>query len=172
MALPHHIISDFLVPSARAAAKPTRVVLDPEAVVEEDPTSKPRQELKTRRRITLRGLVGLFHYPALMNPLKHPVLGFQIVFHKLLRWAVGPMVLLNFLVFSDPCRTFAFFHLFLLMHLLFYACALFGLAANRLGKSVKLFTVPYYFCLVNLSATLGIIDFLRKKQAVAWKPVR
>jgi hypothetical protein len=37
---------------------------------------------------------------------------------------------------------------------------------------VRVLTVPYYFSLVNFAATMGIIDFLRKKQAIAWKPVR
>jgi hypothetical protein len=47
-----------------------------------------------------------------------------------------------------------------------------GWIISKNGKTYRMFIVPYYFCLVNFAATMGIIDFLRKKQAVSWKPVR
>jgi hypothetical protein len=36
----------------------------------------------------------------------------------------------------------------------------------------KLFTIPYYFILVNAAATYGIYDFFTRKQAVTWETQR
>ena len=148
-----------------------RVVLEKDAIVVEAPTTKSEQEFKTRRRITLRGLIGIFSEPKLLSPFHFPLLAMQIFLHKLLRWAVGFLVLFNLLT----CIVLAgipFFGFFLTLHLVFYLAAAFGWILEQNNKSVALFKVPYYFCLVNLAATLGLTDFLKKKQAVSWKPVR
>ncbi len=81
--LAHNVISDLLTPLL-ILENGKKVVLESEAKVDEDPTIDARQEFKTRRRITLRGLVGIKSRARLLNPIKHPFLSFQIVFHKLL----------------------------------------------------------------------------------------
>ena len=92
--LESHIISDLMTPLL-VLKQGKRVVLEKDAVVFEAPTTKSVQELKTRRRITLRGLIGLFSEAKLLSPLHFPLLSQQVFFHKLLRWFVGPLVLLN-----------------------------------------------------------------------------
>lgn len=168
--LRHHIISDLLTPLL-VLEQGKKVVLEPEALVNEDPTIRGRHEFNTRRRITLRGLVGLSSYPRLFNPLKHPMLAFQIIFHKVLRWFVGPLVALNVLscvVLSD----YWFFKAILVTYISFFLAAALGYVAEHLGMKAKILTVPYYFSLVNMAATMGIIDFFNGKQAITWKTVR
>jgi cellulose synthase/poly-beta-1,6-N-acetylglucosamine synthase-like glycosyltransferase len=170
IALEPEIISDLMSPLMVLKQK-KKVVLEKKAIVFEAPTTRSKQELKTRRRITLRGLIGLFSEPSLLSPLRFPILSMQIFFHKLLRWCVGGMVILNFLI----CLVLfgkSVFSFFLFLHMLFYAAALTGWIFLKFKKSISIFKIPYYFCLVNLAATLGILDFIRKKQAVSWKPVR
>jgi cellulose synthase/poly-beta-1,6-N-acetylglucosamine synthase-like glycosyltransferase len=168
--LASHIISDLMTPLL-VLKQGKQVVLDKNAIVYEAPTTKSEQELKTRRRITLRGLVGIFSEPKLLSPFHFPLLAVQIFFHKLLRWTVGFLVIINFLICVflsvDP-----FFKFVLAIYLAFFTAAVFGWGLERNGKSIALFKVPYYFCLVNLAAALGVIDFFKKKQAVSWKPVR
>ena len=168
--LGQNIISDLLTPLL-VLEQGKKVVLEPEALVREDPTLKTSQEFTTRRRIILRGLVGLSAYIKLLYPLKHPMLAIQIFFHKLLRWFVGPLVILNVLaswVLSDHW----FFESILVVYVFFFLAAAMGCVAERLGMKARVLTIPYYFSLVNLAATLGIIDFFMKKQAITWKPVR
>ncbi len=64
------------------------------------------------------------------------------------------------------------FKIILIIYLLFIVTAALGWFAARNGIKLRLLSVPYYFSLVNLAATIGIIDFFIKKQAVTWKPVR
>jgi len=166
-----HIISDLMTPLL-VLEQGGKVVLETEAVVDENPTTKTAHEFNTRRRITLRGLVGISEFRRMLNPLVYPLLAAQIFFHKLLRWFIGPLVVFNFL----SCLfllNYWMFQAMAVLYGLFAVMAFLGWGAARLGVRVnKVFTVPYYFGLVNFAATMGIIDFFRKKQAVRWKPVR
>ena len=164
------IISDLLTPLL-VLKQGKKVVLESQAFVDEHPTINPNQEFITRRRVVLRGLVGLSAYFNLLNPLRRPFLAFQIFFHKLLRWFIGPLVLLNILA----CIAFSvhlFFKVILVLYILFFLGAVLGWVAQRLGHKTGMLALPYYFTLVNSAATMGIIDFFRKKQAVTWQPVR
>lgn len=167
-----HVISDLVTPLL-VREKGKRVILEEEALVDEEPTRESAQESNTRRRITLRGLVGIFSHRSLLNPLAHPWLTAQLVLHKIVRWFVGILLALNL----AACAALAlaghrFFVAMLAGHLGFYLLGLLGWAASRTGLQARLLSVPYYFCLVNIAATRGIIDFLRGRQAVSWKPVR
>ena len=168
--LKNNIISDLLTPLL-VLEQGKKVVLEPNAIVDENPTLKTVQEFATRRRITLRGLVGLSAYIELLNPFKHPMLAFQIFFHKILRWFVGPLVILNVLACCALLGHWLFKYI-LVAYIFFFLAATLGWGADKLKIKAKILTVPYYFSLVNLAATMGIIDFLRKKQAIVWKPVR
>jgi cellulose synthase/poly-beta-1,6-N-acetylglucosamine synthase-like glycosyltransferase len=164
------VISDFISPLMVLASN-KKVVLEPEAVVYEDPTLETGQEMRTRRRITVRALTALLAHRHLLNFFRLPGLAVQIVFHKLLRWFVGPLVIVNLLssmfLYSHP-----FFSYVLLGYFAFFALALSGFLFGRLGAKWRFMTIPYYFVLVNLAAVLGILDFLRKRQAITWQPLR
>lgn len=168
--LAENIISDLLTPLL-VSVQGKRVVIEMKALILEEPTDRSTQELKTRRRITTRGLVGFKAHAKELFSKKNPFLAFQIVSHKLLRWFVGPLVLLNLLVSIMMSDQVTFF-LMLCLHILFYSSAYIGWFYEKRGKHLSYLKIPYYFCLVNLAAMLGIYDFLRGKQAVSWKPVR
>jgi cellulose synthase/poly-beta-1,6-N-acetylglucosamine synthase-like glycosyltransferase len=168
--LGENIISDFITPLL-VLKQGKKVILESNAIVDEEPTRKSSQEFKTRRRITVRGLTGLFHYRELLNPLQYPFLAFQIIFHKILRWCVGPMVVLNFIA-CIALSQHRFFKAVLISYVIFSVASALGWVGARFGIKNKVLSVPYYFSLVNIAATVGIIDFVRKKQVVSWKPVR
>lgn len=168
--LGNNLISDLISPLLVLEQR-KKIILEPEAIVDEEPTIKAGQEFNTRRRITLRGLIGITTYSRLLNPFKNPLLAFQLLFHKVLRWFVGPFVLLNILS-CIILSNLIFFRIMLLLYLCFISVAFFGMFTERAGIRARFLQIPYYFTLVNLAATMGIIDFLRKKQAISWTPVR
>lgn len=166
-----NIISDLMTPLL-VLGKGKKVILEPEAFVDEEPKEKSGQEFDTRRRITLRGMVGIFSHSELLNPVRHPLLSVQILFHKVIRWAVGLLVFINVLSCLGLALYSQVFQWILVGYGVFFISAILGgLAAGR-GIKVKALSVPYYFCLVNMAASLGIIDFFRGKQAITWKTVR
>jgi cellulose synthase/poly-beta-1,6-N-acetylglucosamine synthase-like glycosyltransferase len=164
------IISDLITPLL-VIEQGKRVVLEQEALVDENPTIKAGHEFETRRRIALRGLVGLSAFKGLLNPLKTPLLALQLFFHKILRWFVGLLVLIN-LVSCVALSSQWFFQAMLVLYFLLFCGAALGYLAEHLGFAFRLFSVPYYFVLVNMAATAAVFDFMRKKQIVSWKPIR
>ena len=170
--LASNIISDLMTPLL-ILAQGKAVILEPNAIVEEEPTRKGTQEFATRRRITLRGLVGIFSHRQVINPFKNPLLTLHIFSHKIIRWGVGLCILVNIsaallLLFYN----FLFGFIWLLLYCFFFLAAGIGWYCDKTGVKVKLLTIPFYFCLVNMAATCGVIDFLTKKQAVTWQTVR
>lgn len=165
-----NVISDLITPLL-VAVQGKSVIIEEKTLVLEEPTNKSSQEMKTRRRITTRGLVGLRSHAGALFHAQHPWLAFQIISHKLLRWFVGPLVLLNLSV-SILMADNLFFLAVTGMHLALYTAACMGWRYDRKGRALKWLKVPYYFCLVNAAALLGILDFFSGKQAISWKPVR
>lgn len=163
-------ISDLLTPLL-VLERGKKVILEREATVDEAPTTRTAHEFNTRRRITLRGLTGLAIYRRLLNPLRHPGLSLQIFFHKVLRWFVGPIVIFH-VISCAMLSSFPFFRWALFLYLIFFGAAYCGWYVDRIGRKNRIFTIPYYFSLINVAATMGIVDFFRKKQANSWKPVR
>jgi cellulose synthase/poly-beta-1,6-N-acetylglucosamine synthase-like glycosyltransferase len=166
-----NIISDLMTPLL-VLDQNKKVVLERESYVDEEAKKKNIEEFQTRRRITLRGMVGVFAYPQLLNPKRNLLLSVQLLFHKIIRWWVGPLVVINTISCVILAKDNSFFLILLLVYILFYCAALLGWKCSKEGKKSKLFTIPYYFCLVNLSASLGIYDYFRKRQAITWKTVR
>jgi cellulose synthase/poly-beta-1,6-N-acetylglucosamine synthase-like glycosyltransferase len=171
--LEKNIISDFITPLL-VLEQNKYVTLEKKSIIEEEPTQKSEQEFKTRRRITLRGLVGVFSHSILINPFKHPLLCMQILCHKIIRWFVGPIVIVNFIcciilfVYSNSI----FISAVLMGYILLFITAYIGWLLRTKRDVNKLFTVPYYFILVNAAATYGIYDFFTRKQAVTWETQR
>jgi len=168
--LEKNVISDFISPLL-VIANGKKAILEKRAYVDEVPTHTSDHEIRTRRRITLRGLTGLKTHAELLNIFKYPALSLQIYFHKVVRWFVGPLVLLNFIA-AIFLSQFLFYKLVLLGYFIFFMGALMGMGLDKLKLRIKLFSIPYYFALVNYAAILGIIDFLNNKQAITWQPVR
>lgn len=168
--LNHNIISDLIVPLL-VLEQDKKVVLETGAIVEEIPTYKSSQEFTTRRRIVLRALIGLSINTQLFNPFKYTMLSFQIIFHKVLRWSMGLLVILNFLA-CLALSTYPFFKVVTILYIIFFIFAGLGWLAELLGKKNRVLSIPYYFILVNFAATIGIIDFIRRKQATTWQTVR
>ena len=168
--LENQMISDLMTPLL-VLKQGKKVILEPDALVNEEPTLKTKDEFNTRRRITLRGLTGIFSHKSLLNPMKYPLLSMQILFHKVIRWFVGPLVVLNGLS-ALLLTASVFFRLYLILYSLFFILAAAGWLAQMMGINVKVLSVPYYFVLVNSAATFGVIDYVRKKKVISWKPVR
>ena len=172
VALQAHVISDFITPLI-VLSKKKKVVFEENAIIKEEPTQKSSQEFKTRRRISLRAFQGLKTHPNLLNPLKNFMLSFQIVFHKIIRWLVGILLLINLIsVILLAFQPGWFFKTILILYMILFLSAGLGFFLNLRKIKVRILSIPYYFILVNLAATMGFMDFLKNKQAISWKPVR
>lgn len=162
------MMSDFISPLL-IIKNGHSVVYEPEAVTYEEPTARTGDEFNTRRRIVTRGFTGIARYPELINPAAKPLLAWQIFSHKILRWLVG-FYYIGMLISSLFLITRWFFFLAFsgLAGILCLSCYSLRKRDDAGGR----FAVPYYFMLVNLAAVLGVIDYLRGRRVISWKPVR
>lgn len=155
------VIEDFVL-SMETVRRGYRVVYEPGAVASESASVSIREEWKRKTRIAAGGWQAVFRLWPLLIPIR-PLLWFQYVSHRVLRWTVIPVLLPMLLLVSALLPGNLYRTLFGLQ-LLFYLLALGGFFLLRRGKTTPL-TVPFYFLFCNLAALAGGVRFL-----LGWKP--
>jgi cellulose synthase/poly-beta-1,6-N-acetylglucosamine synthase-like glycosyltransferase len=160
---------DDLVTSLRILAEGYRVVSEPRAFVHERAAASGSEEFGRKKRIVARAMKGLAHMRELLNPFRHPLFAAQLLLHKVLRWMV-PLFLAGMLAGNLALLDRWPYALVFACQLLFYAAATVGAfvrsPATRLGRFLA---IPYYFCMVNLAAFLGLLKFLAGRVETVWE---
>lgn len=157
------VANDFAHP-VLVGAKGYKVVFEPDAIAYERTTSSISEEFKRRARIVTRGFTGFGRYWKSYRML-NGVRGFCFVSHKPLRWFVPFFLITLFMInlFLDA----AIFRATLWAQISFYGAALCGLFIK--GKYGKLFAIPFYFCMINLAALIGFVNYLRGRRQAVWE---
>jgi len=164
-------LSDFVNPLQVVQAG-HRCVYEPAARSYERAADNFSKEFRRKVRIVNRAWRALWRMNALLNPFRYGFFAFKLVSHKLLRWLV-PAFLLGLLVANvavldvGPVYRFA-----LVGQIAFYLLAFAGYFLRRRASMPVLVSVPYYFCLVNIAAALGIFDAFRGKTYTTWATAR
>lgn len=163
-------IEDFVL-TMRIAQKGFKVVYEPEAFAAEGQSASMSEELKRKIRIAAGGLQTFWRLRELLLPFKNPVLTFQYVSHRALRWTLAPLALpvifiLNIILLQtgQPLYTYL-----LVAQILFYAFALLGYFFEQKKLKIKAFFVPYYFCFMNYAMYRGLFRLLAGRQSVKWE---
>lgn len=164
------ILDDFVI-SMTVARLGYRVLYEPEAVAIEHGTQSSGEEFRRKVRIVAGGIQALKQREGLPR-LQQPFFLFCYVSHKLLRWLVPCFLLLLFFSSFAFIGESFFYQLILFGQILFYSMFL-GYAMNfmrlrRFGWG----GVPYYFCLVNGAAFIGLWRGLLGIQKVTWQRTR
>ncbi len=178
------IIEDF-VQSLRICMKGYIIQYEPGAYAMETASLSMKEEEKRKIRICAGAFQAMTLLKPLFNPFRYPVLCFQFISHRILRWTLCPLCLVilfpaNVAIVSvdifNAVRAGGglgiwggFYIAALAGQVLFYALSLTGwLYANR-NIRVKALFVPYYFLFMNVSVFLGFRRFLKKQQTVLWE---
>jgi len=162
--------ADDMAISMRVAVKGYRLAYEPRAVVLVKPPAAQGPELRRKVRIAnqaMRALLGLG--PALWTSGLYSL---QLISHKLLRYMVPFFLLLAFwsnLLLALAIRgTWADL---LGFQVVFYGLSALGAIRHRdPSGAMKLLSVPYYFCLMNLAALLAVLSVRRGDRIMAWFP--
>ncbi|MDQ6761220.1 MAG: glycosyltransferase family 2 protein, partial [Bacteroidota bacterium] len=171
---PDTILDDFMI-SLRIASKGYRIAYEPDAFAMEDTSLNTSEELKRKIRIAAGGIQSILRLKSLLNPFKNPLLTFQYISHRVLRWTVTPFLMiitlaLNIIiVFYDPQLIYK---LILIVQSLFYLFALAGWLFERRQIKIKPLFIPYYFCMMNAAVILGIRRYFLKGQNAAWEKAK
>jgi cellulose synthase/poly-beta-1,6-N-acetylglucosamine synthase-like glycosyltransferase len=159
------LIADDFVVGMNAGREGYRIVYDPEAIAEEDPTPSDGMEFRRKIRVVAYAIQSLIAGEGLPRLTQGRFL-WVYVSHKLLRW-LTPVFLLMALVSNMVLSVFSPWGLALLAAQgAFYACAVAGWRLP--GLASRLFRVPYYFTMVNLAALFGLVRGVRQRQRPVW----
>lgn len=167
------VLDDFYL-SLHIAMRGYRVAYAPDAYAMEGPSASLKEEIKRKVRIASGGLQFIIRTPELLNPLRHGLLSFQYISHRVLRWTLTPLLLPVLLLLNAALawHGLPFYMVTLGLQLGFYAAALLGWLVDQLGVKVKLLYIPFYFCLMNYAVYAGALRLLRGRQSAAWEKAR
>ena len=140
------LLDDFII-SMEIVKKGFKIAYTSNAYAMEYGSADLHEESKRKRRIAAGGLQSCWRLRSLMNPLRHPVVAFQFVSHRVLRWTITPVCLFalvplnTLLVLSGEDIVYT---IILILQILFYASAAAGV---RISK---------YFIFMNLNVFRGM----------------
>src|SRR5690606_38795809 len=137
-----------------------RVVYEPAAYATEMASENVGEELKRKIRIAAGGIQSILRLKRAPNIFADPLLTFQYISHRVLRWTVTPIILVIVFIINAILYMAGAGIIYTLLfygQVAFYLCALIGLLLERRALRVKLLFIPYYFCVMNYAVIAGII---------------
>jgi cellulose synthase/poly-beta-1,6-N-acetylglucosamine synthase-like glycosyltransferase len=166
-------VSDDLVTSTGVIVQGFRLVFAPEAIAYEPVAATSQVEFGRKVRVIMRSWKALIFRRELLNPSRYKFYAVQLFSHKVLRYLVVFPLLMLFWVSPFLWQAGFLYQMATLGQVAFYCCALVGWLLNgtRFGRK-KIFTIPFYFCMVNAAALVAIIKVLQGHQIKHWEPQR
>ncbi|MBC7566131.1 MAG: glycosyltransferase family 2 protein [Pedobacter sp.] len=165
------VLDDFMI-SMKIAEKGFVIVYEPEAFAQESSSANVGEELKRKIRIAAGGMQSIIWLKSLLNPFKFPVLSFQYISHRVLRWTITPfLMILAFLlnIFIVLKAADFIYNFILIAQVLFYFSAYLGKILEAKKVRIKLLFIPYYFCMMNYAVFAGLIRYFKGNQSVIWE---
>lgn len=165
------ILDDFII-SLRICLKGYRIVYEPNSYAMETASATLEDEEKRKIRISAGGFQAIARLPQLFNIFKYPILSFQYISHRVLRWAICPFLLPVIIVINVYLvwqETHPVYNLLLGCQILFYIIAFAGWILARKKIKLKILFIPYYFLFINISIYKGFIRYVKGQQSAIWE---
>jgi len=172
---PNSIIDDFMI-SMLIAKMGYKIVYEPEAYALETSSANVGEELKRKIRISAGGIQSIIWLKGLLLPFKLPLLSFQYISHRVLRWTVVPFLMilafiLNILIVANGNSCWLY-QVLLAAQVAFYGVSLLGWFLESKQIKIKIFFIPYYFCMMNYAVIRGIIRYSTGGQTGIWEKAK
>lgn len=166
-------VSDDLFTSTGVIVRGYRLVFAPEAIAYEPVAATSQVEFGRKVRVIMRSWKAFVFRRELLNPIRYKFYAIQLFSHKILRYLVVLPLLLLFLVSPLLWKAGFLYQMATIAQVVFYTCAVLGwlLNGSDFGRK-KIFTIPFYFCMVNAASLVAMINVLRGHQIKHWEPQR
>ncbi|GEP98354.1 glycosyltransferase family 2 protein [Chitinophaga cymbidii] len=165
------ILDDFVI-SLRVNMQGYRIAYAPDAYALEAPSFSITEEHKRKVRISAGGFQSIVMLKGLLNFFKYPVLSFQYISHRVLRWTLCPLSLPVLFVTNAALAVltpYVIFKWLLVAQVLFYVLAMVGYAQALRQKKSKLSYIPFYFLFMNVAVYQGFSRYMKKSQSAVWE---
>ena len=173
--MPETALLDDFVMSMRMVDQGYKIAYTSDAYAMEYGSADLAEESKRKRRIAAGGLQSVWWLRQMMNPFRRPVVAFQFVSHRVLRWSITPIALLALiplnvvLVFLKAGTVYT---VIWILQVLFYLATLASWMLEKQGRKNKLLYVPYYFLFMNLNVFRGMKYLSTHKTSGAWEKAK
>ena len=168
------LLDDFMM-SMYIVQAGRRIAYTPDAYALEYGSANIFEESKRKRRIAAGGLQSIWWLRSMLNPLHQPLVAFQYISHRVLRWSITPVALVILLIVNAllvALHAGTFFTVMLFLQLLFYLMALAGWWLDRRGHKNKLLYTAYYFVFMNINVFRGMSYLRTHGKSGAWEKAR
>ncbi|WP_127131902.1 glycosyltransferase family 2 protein [Pseudoflavitalea rhizosphaerae] len=165
------IIEDF-VQSLKLCVNGYVLRYEPNAYAAEAPSASIKEEMKRKVRICAGAFQAMVLLKELFNIFKYPIVSFQFISHRILRWTLCPVALITLLISNIMIVALApspFFTLVLILQGAFYVTGITGWIFASKNIRLKAVYIPFYFLFMNISVFIGFNRFIRNKQSVLWE---
>lgn len=163
--------SDFVI-ATEIHLQGLRTVYEEEAVSIEDTNERSRDEFRMRVRVIEQTMSAMDRYREALNPQRHGMYAFQMISHKLLRYAVPLFLIAAFISNLFLVNEAVIYQLSLSAQSVFYVAALAGFIADRLKVGLGPLAIPYYFVLANAASLIAFFKYVRGEAHIVWEPLR
>ncbi|HSU28313.1 MAG TPA: glycosyltransferase family 2 protein [Chitinophagaceae bacterium] len=165
------ILDDFVI-SMHVCLKGYQIAYEPGAFATEWPSVSLAEEEKRKTRISAGAYQSIGYLGQCLNIFKHPVLSFQFISRRLLRWIFCPVMLVVLLITNIIIVLqggAGFYHWFLYGQAGFYLLACFGGLSVMSGRNLGILSIPFYFVFMNYCLVKGFFVFIRGRHTVLWE---
>lgn len=168
------LLDDFMM-SMYVVQAGKRIAYAPDAYAQEYGSANIFEESKRKRRIAAGGLQSIWWLRSMLNPLHQPLVTFQYVSHRVLRWSITPVamiILLTVNIILVLMGAGLFYSIFLALQLFFYLIALIGWISSRYGHRNKILYTIYYFVFMNINVFRGMAYLRTHGKSGAWEKAK
>ncbi len=168
------LLDDFML-SMYVVQAGKRIAYTPDAFAREYGSANIYEESKRKRRIAAGGLQSIWWLRSMLNPLKQPLVTFQYVSHRVLRWSITPIAMILLLLVNIALVVMGagtFYTVMLILQAIFYLMAFAGWFQNRIGYKNKLLYTAYYFVFMNFNVFRGMSYLRTHRKSGAWEKAK
>jgi biofilm PGA synthesis N-glycosyltransferase PgaC len=171
--LPDSIILDDFLLSMQVCLQGYKIEYEPGAYAVESPSVSLAEEEKRKVRISAGAYQSVPYLKECLNVFRKPLLSFQYISRRLLRWVICPPLLVTFFItnlvlVSDPSLP-SLYTWFFVAQVIFYLFAIPGWWLVRNGRRAGILSIPFYFVFMNYCLVKGFARFITGTQSVLWE---
>ena len=168
------LLDDFMM-SMYIVDEGKRIAYSPDAYAMEYGSADIHEESKRKRRIAAGGLQSIWWLRKMLNPLRQPLVAFQYISHRVLRWSVTPIAMVIILAVNSMLVALGagtIYTIILALQILLYLAALAGYIMNEHGHKNKMLYTAYYFVFMNLNVFRGMAYLRTHSNSGAWEKAK
>ena len=173
--MPENALLDDFVMSMGMVDKGYKIAYSSDAYASEYGSADLQEESKRKRRIAAGGLQSCWWLRRMMNPFRQPIVAFQFVSHRVLRWSITPFALMALIPLNVALvimNAGIVYTIIWILQIIFYTAAFCGYLLEQRGRRSKMLYVPYYFLFMNMNVFKGIPYLYSHRGGGTWEKAK